>query len=91
MSVWGIALAAWGGAQAAALHGSLDTACGADLAKRCDREAIKYMTGVLDKPGHASADAEVSTDMDWENLLALCCSVALAGYLVYALIHPERF
>ena len=29
--------------------------------------------------------------MDWENLLALGCSVALAGYLVYALIHPERF
>jgi K+-transporting ATPase KdpF subunit len=29
--------------------------------------------------------------MDWENVLALCCSVALAGYLVYALIHPERF
>ncbi len=29
--------------------------------------------------------------MDWENLLALGCSVALVGYLVYALIHPERF
>jgi K+-transporting ATPase KdpF subunit len=29
--------------------------------------------------------------MDWENLLALCCSIALVGYLVYALIHPERF
>jgi K+-transporting ATPase KdpF subunit len=29
--------------------------------------------------------------MDWENLLALCCSIGLAGYLLYALIHPERF
>jgi K+-transporting ATPase KdpF subunit len=29
--------------------------------------------------------------MDWENLLALVVAVALIGYLVYALIHPERF
>ena len=29
--------------------------------------------------------------MDWENLLGLCCSILLAGYLVYALVHPERF
>jgi K+-transporting ATPase KdpF subunit len=29
--------------------------------------------------------------MDWENLLSLCCSILLAGYLVYALVHPERF
>jgi K+-transporting ATPase KdpF subunit len=28
--------------------------------------------------------------MDWENLLALCCSILLAGYLVYSLVHPER-
>jgi hypothetical protein len=32
-------LAAGGGAQAVALHEWLDAACGADLAKRCDREA----------------------------------------------------
>jgi K+-transporting ATPase KdpF subunit len=29
--------------------------------------------------------------MDWENLLALLVAVALIGYLVYALIRPERF
>jgi K+-transporting ATPase KdpF subunit len=29
--------------------------------------------------------------MDWENLLALIAAVALAGYLVYTLVHPERF
>jgi K+-transporting ATPase KdpF subunit len=29
--------------------------------------------------------------MDWENLLALIAAVGLIGYLVYALIHPERF
>jgi K+-transporting ATPase KdpF subunit len=29
--------------------------------------------------------------MDWENLLALIVAVALVGYLVYALVHPERF
>jgi K+-transporting ATPase KdpF subunit len=29
--------------------------------------------------------------MDWENLLALVAAVALVGYLVYALVHPERF
>ncbi len=29
--------------------------------------------------------------MDWENLLALVVAVLLIGYLVYTLIHPERF
>ena len=29
--------------------------------------------------------------MDWENLLALLAAVALLGYLVYALVRPERF
>jgi K+-transporting ATPase KdpF subunit len=29
--------------------------------------------------------------MDWENLLALVAAVALIGYLVYALVRPERF
>jgi K+-transporting ATPase KdpF subunit len=29
--------------------------------------------------------------VDWENLLALVAAVALVGYLVYALVHPERF
>jgi K+-transporting ATPase KdpF subunit len=29
--------------------------------------------------------------MDWESLLALVAVVALVGYLVYALIRPERF
>jgi K+-transporting ATPase KdpF subunit len=29
--------------------------------------------------------------MDWENLLALLAAVALVGYLVYALVRPERF
>ena len=29
--------------------------------------------------------------MDWENLLALVVAVALLGYLVYALIRPDRF
>jgi K+-transporting ATPase KdpF subunit len=29
--------------------------------------------------------------MDWENLLALLVAIAVAGYLVYMLIHPERF
>ena len=29
--------------------------------------------------------------MDLENLLALVAAVALVGYLVYALIRPERF
>jgi K+-transporting ATPase KdpF subunit len=29
--------------------------------------------------------------MNWENLLALVAVVALVGYLVYALIRPERF
>jgi K+-transporting ATPase KdpF subunit len=28
--------------------------------------------------------------MDWENLLALLTAVALIGYLVYALVRPER-
>jgi K+-transporting ATPase KdpF subunit len=28
--------------------------------------------------------------MDWENLLALAVAIALVGYLVYALVHPER-
>jgi K+-transporting ATPase KdpF subunit len=29
--------------------------------------------------------------MDWENLLALLVAIALVGYLVYALVRPERF
>jgi K+-transporting ATPase KdpF subunit len=29
--------------------------------------------------------------MEWENLLALLVAIAVAGYLVYTLIHPERF
>ncbi|HTE70133.1 MAG TPA: K(+)-transporting ATPase subunit F [Actinomycetes bacterium] len=29
--------------------------------------------------------------MDWENLLALVAALALLGYLVYALVRPERF
>jgi K+-transporting ATPase KdpF subunit len=29
--------------------------------------------------------------LTWQNLLALCCSILLAGYLVYSLVHPERF
>jgi K+-transporting ATPase KdpF subunit len=29
--------------------------------------------------------------MDWENLLALVAVVAVVGYLVYALVRPERF
>jgi K+-transporting ATPase KdpF subunit len=29
--------------------------------------------------------------MDWENLLALVVAIAVAGYLVYTLIRPERF
>jgi K+-transporting ATPase KdpF subunit len=29
--------------------------------------------------------------MDWENLLALVTAVALVGYLVHALVRPERF
>ena len=29
--------------------------------------------------------------MDWENLLALIAALALVGYLVYTLVHPERF
>jgi K+-transporting ATPase KdpF subunit len=29
--------------------------------------------------------------MDWENLLALVTAVALLGYLVWSLVHPERF
>jgi K+-transporting ATPase KdpF subunit len=29
--------------------------------------------------------------MDWENLLALVAAVGLIGYLVYALVRPERF
>jgi K+-transporting ATPase KdpF subunit len=29
--------------------------------------------------------------MDWENLLALVTAVALLGYLVWTLVHPERF
>ena len=28
--------------------------------------------------------------MDWENLLALIAAVALVGYLLYALVRPER-
>jgi K+-transporting ATPase KdpF subunit len=28
--------------------------------------------------------------MDWENLLALLAAIALVGYLVYALVRPER-
>ena len=28
--------------------------------------------------------------MDWENLLALAAAVGLVGYLVYALVRPER-
>jgi K+-transporting ATPase KdpF subunit len=28
--------------------------------------------------------------MDWENLLALIAAVGLVGYLVYALVRPER-
>jgi K+-transporting ATPase KdpF subunit len=29
--------------------------------------------------------------VNWDNLLALVAVVALVGYLVYALIRPERF
>jgi K+-transporting ATPase KdpF subunit len=29
--------------------------------------------------------------MDWENLIALLAAIALVGYLVYTLVHPERF
>jgi K+-transporting ATPase KdpF subunit len=29
--------------------------------------------------------------LDWENLLVLLVAVAVAGYLVYTLIRPERF
>jgi K+-transporting ATPase KdpF subunit len=29
--------------------------------------------------------------MNWENLLALVAVVAMVGYLVYALVRPERF
>jgi K+-transporting ATPase KdpF subunit len=29
--------------------------------------------------------------MDWEDLLALLVAIAVTGYLVYTLIHPERF
>jgi K+-transporting ATPase KdpF subunit len=29
--------------------------------------------------------------MDWENTLALIVAVALIGYLLYALVRPERF
>jgi K+-transporting ATPase KdpF subunit len=29
--------------------------------------------------------------MDWENLLALIAAIALVGYLVWTLVHPERF
>jgi K+-transporting ATPase KdpF subunit len=29
--------------------------------------------------------------MDWEHLLALVAAVAVIGYLVYALVRPERF
>jgi K+-transporting ATPase KdpF subunit len=29
--------------------------------------------------------------MDWDNALALIVAVALMGYLVYALLRPERF
>jgi len=29
--------------------------------------------------------------MDWENLLALVAVVVMVGYLVYALVRPERF
>jgi K+-transporting ATPase KdpF subunit len=28
--------------------------------------------------------------VDWENLLALVAAVGLVGYLVYALVRPER-
>jgi K+-transporting ATPase KdpF subunit len=29
--------------------------------------------------------------MDWEDVVGLLAAVALAGYLIYALIRPERF
>jgi K+-transporting ATPase KdpF subunit len=29
--------------------------------------------------------------VDWENLLALVAAVAMVGYLLYTLVHPERF
>jgi K+-transporting ATPase KdpF subunit len=29
--------------------------------------------------------------MDWESLIALLAAIALVGYLVYTLVHPERF
>jgi K+-transporting ATPase KdpF subunit len=29
--------------------------------------------------------------VDWENLLALVVAIAVAGYLFYTLIRPERF
>jgi K+-transporting ATPase KdpF subunit len=29
--------------------------------------------------------------MDWDNALALIVAIALMGYLVYALLRPERF
>ncbi|MCW5952515.1 MAG: K(+)-transporting ATPase subunit F [Propionibacteriaceae bacterium] len=29
--------------------------------------------------------------MSWENTVALVIALALAGYLVVALLHPERF
>jgi hypothetical protein len=46
-------------------------------------------TGTQPKKTHADLGGTPFT-MDWENLLALCCSILLAGYLVYSLVHPER-
>jgi K+-transporting ATPase KdpF subunit len=40
-------------------------------------------------PSSSGPDRE--HDRDWENLLALVVAVALVGYLVYALVRPERF
>jgi K+-transporting ATPase KdpF subunit len=40
-------------------------------------------------PGSEQPLEEVA--MDWENLLASVAVVVLVGYLVYALVRPERF
>jgi K+-transporting ATPase KdpF subunit len=49
------------------------------------------------QPGGRTTVVAPEAPLDWENLLALVAAVAqvaavaLVGYLVYTLVHPERF
>jgi K+-transporting ATPase KdpF subunit len=55
----------------------------------CRQDRVNASQGDVNKPVGSSRKS--LTDNVIENLLAALLGLALLGYLVYALIHPERF